>query len=181
MGSWGATTTDESKPKYLTDEEKRDCYATDRGWTVPAGGNPDGEREVLVAIGGLSGGQSTTARIAHASISSTRFKTTSFTAGTAAFEAEVVYNEAVTVTGVPTLELTVGSGTASLLYIPAKSSANRLHFEADVTAAENDEISLGADKLAKAGGSTIIDSGTNPAVDSEITHAAQSAKITVGA
>ena len=73
MGSWGATTTDESKPKYLTDEEKRDCYATDRGWTVPAGGNPDGEREVLVAIGGLSGGQSATAALAHATVSSTRF------------------------------------------------------------------------------------------------------------
>ena len=61
MPLWGAHphTTEgvddpEAKPKFLTTEEKYDVYATDRGWTAPAGGNPDGEREVLVAIGGLS-------------------------------------------------------------------------------------------------------------------------------
>ena len=37
MSLWGASTTDESKPKYLTDEEKRDCYADSTGWTVAAG------------------------------------------------------------------------------------------------------------------------------------------------
>ena len=54
MSSWGATTTDEAKPKYLTDVEKRDVYATTAGWTAAAGGNPDGAREVLVAIRNLS-------------------------------------------------------------------------------------------------------------------------------
>ena len=39
MSSWGASTSDESKPKYLTDVEKRDCFANNTGWTVPAGGN----------------------------------------------------------------------------------------------------------------------------------------------
>tara|TARA_B100000029_G_C17328585_1_gene870833 strand:+ start:313 stop:858 length:546 start_codon:yes stop_codon:yes gene_type:complete len=181
MGSWGSSTADESKPKYLTEVEKRDCYADKTGWTVKAGGNnnPAADRETLVAIGGLAGGTSTTARLAHASISSTRFVTTSFNAGTAAFIAEVNYNEAVTVTGEPTLELTVGSGTATLTYTTTGSSANRLRFTGNVTAAENDVIALGANKLAKGGGVEIKDAGTT--VDSEITHGAQTANITVGA
>ena len=63
MPLWGALphTTDgvvdpEAKPKFLTKEEKYDTYATERGWTVAAGGNgnANAEREVLVAIGGLS-------------------------------------------------------------------------------------------------------------------------------
>ena len=61
MPLWGAHPHDtegvddpEAKPKFLTTEEKYDVYATDRGWTAPAGGNPNGEREVLVAIGGLA-------------------------------------------------------------------------------------------------------------------------------
>lgn len=181
MGSWGTSTADESKPKYLTDAEKRDCYADSTGWTVPAGGNgnANAQRETLVALGGLAGGTSTTARLAHASVSSTRFVTASFNAGTTAFTAEVNYNEAVTVTGAPTLELTVGSGTATLTYTTSGSTANRLRFTGDVTAAENDVIALGANKIAKAGGVEIKDAGTT--VDSAITHGAQTATITVAA
>ena len=52
MGYWGATTADESKPKYLTDVEKRDCYADSTGWTVAAGGN--GKILVADANGDLS-------------------------------------------------------------------------------------------------------------------------------
>lgn len=63
MPLWGAHPHDtegvddpEAKPKFLTTEEKYDVYATDRGWTAAAGGNGNvnAEREVLVAIGGLS-------------------------------------------------------------------------------------------------------------------------------
>ena len=39
MGSWGATDANEAKPKYLTTVEKRDVYATTKGWVKPAGGN----------------------------------------------------------------------------------------------------------------------------------------------
>ena len=54
MSLWGATTTDESKPKHLTDVEKRDVYATDEGWvkrTAGTGGRANRvHEEILVAI-----------------------------------------------------------------------------------------------------------------------------------
>ena len=181
MSLWGATTTDESKPKHLSDVEKRDVYATKEGWvkrTTGTGGRAGRvHEEILVAIGELSGGAAGTKKLAAGTISSTRFKTLTVAAGTSLFEAEVVFNEAVDVTGVPTLELTVGSGTASLLYVAGKSTVNRLHFEADITAAENDLISLGANKLA--GTVTDKDAGTNSVLD----HSAQAAttNITVAA
>ena len=189
MSSWGATTSDESKPKYLTDAEKRDCYATDRGWTIPAGGNPDGEREVIAAIGGLSGGQSTTAALAHATISSTRFVTTTLGAAAGgAFSAEVIFNEAVDVTDTPTMTVTNETDAARnvVLNYVSGTGTNRLVFTATVAANATtaaDVLAVQADSLTKAGGSTIIDRGTDPAVDSTLTHAAQAAttKITVAA
>ena len=32
MGLWGASTSDESKPKNLTAAEKKNVYATTSGW-----------------------------------------------------------------------------------------------------------------------------------------------------
>ena len=180
MSSWGTTTSDESKPKYLTDEEKRNCYATERGWTIPAGGNPDGEREVIAAIGGLSGGSTGTTRLAAGTISSVYFITSSVAAGNSEFEAEVSYNEAVTVTGVPTLGLTVEGSDVSLAYVAADSTANRLRFKGNITGASaGDEITIAANKLVKAGGSTIQDAGTT--VDSGLAHGAGTVTITVAA
>jgi len=51
-----------NKPKHLTDAEKIDCYADNTGWTVAAGGNgnPNAQRETLVAIGDLAGTSATT-------------------------------------------------------------------------------------------------------------------------
>ena len=102
MGSWGATTADESKPKYLTDVEKRDCYADSTGWTVAAGGNGNAaaQRETLVAIGGLSGGTSATAALAKGTISSVNWNSTAFDksdGGT--LSVRVNYNEHVDVSG----------------------------------------------------------------------------------
>ncbi len=190
MSSWGASTSDESKPKYLTDVEKRDCYADETGWTVPAGGNdnPAALRETLVTIGELSGGASGTVKLAAASVSSTRFITTAFAASDADFSAEVIFNEQVDVDtsgGTPTLELTVtdtngAAGGDKLSYVSG-TGTNRLVFTADdFSANETDVISLGADKIDLESG-TIKDKGTN--TNSSITHAAQAAttNITVAA
>lgn len=182
MSSWGTTTSDESKPKYLTDEEKRNCYATDRGWTIPAGGNPDGEREVIAAIGGLSGGQSTTAALAHATISSTRFITTALGAAAGApFSAEVIFNEAVDVVttgGTPTMTITNDTPARNVtLNYASGTGTNRLTFTATVAAdatTVGDELSVAANSVALNSG-IIKDAGTNPAVDSTLTHGAQAA------
>ena len=170
MSSWGASTSDESKPKYLTDAEKRDCYATDRGWTIPAGGNPDGEREVIATIGGLSGAT----QLAAGTISSTRFVTTSLGAAAGgAFSVEVVYNEAVAVTGTPLLTVTNDTPSRNVtLSYASGTGTNRLTFTATVAAnatTVGDVLSVGANAVTAAG--TIKDAGTN--VDSARTHSAQ--------
>ena len=60
MSSWGATDADESKPKFLTDAEKKLVFANTSGWVLEAGSafsgndNTSATPEVLVAIGDLT-------------------------------------------------------------------------------------------------------------------------------
>ncbi len=51
MPLWGASTSDENKPKNLTAEEKSRTFATTKGWEIR---RADGTDEVLVAIRNLS-------------------------------------------------------------------------------------------------------------------------------
>lgn len=57
MPLWGASANNEKKPVYLTTAEKRDCYADERGWIFK---QSDGTEEILVAIGGLEGSNTST-------------------------------------------------------------------------------------------------------------------------
>ena len=60
MPIWGATDSDESKPKYLTTAQKKEVYANASGWVVESGSTQSGNDntsatpEILVAIGGLT-------------------------------------------------------------------------------------------------------------------------------
>ena len=59
MPLWGATDSDESKLKFLTDEQKKQCFATKSGWVLENGAltgndNPNADPEILVAIGELA-------------------------------------------------------------------------------------------------------------------------------
>ena len=60
MPLWGATDGTESKPKYLTDAEKKLVFANASGWVLEAGSefsgndNTEATPEVLVAIGELA-------------------------------------------------------------------------------------------------------------------------------
>ena len=185
MGSWGATTADESKPKYLTDVEKRDCYADSTGWTVAAGGNGNAaaQRETLVAIGGLSGGTSATAALAKGTISSINWNSTAFDksdGGT--LSVTVNYNEQVDVTGTP--QFTVTNDTPArnvVLDYASGTGTNRLTFTKAIAANNaatdaGDVLSLGANAVALNSG-TVKDKGTNLA--SNITHGAGTGTITV--
>jgi hypothetical protein len=179
MSLWGASTTDESKPKHLSDAEKRDCYADNTGWTVPAGGNdnPAALRETLVTIGGLSGATN----LVEASISSSRLVTTALGAAAGGdFSAEIIYNELVTVTGTPQVTVT-STGANHTLDYASGSGTNRLTFTSTIAAnaaAENDVRSIAAGNIALNSG-TIQDAETN--VDSGLTHGAGTTTITVAA
>ena len=159
MSSWGKNSDNEgsaeTKPRYLTDAEKRDTYATERGWTVPAGGNGNAlaDREVIVAIGDLGGMVAgVTDTLAAASISSTRFvvgitAATDLTAGSATqtVEIEIAWNEAVTMAGAPVMKVhNSNGGTHDCVYVAANSTANRKRFKVvDQTLVAGEVLTIG--------------------------------------
>jgi len=128
MSLWGVGTVDEAKPKWLTAAEKRDVIATTRGWEKLSTG------EVLVAIGSLS----ETGKLAIASVSSV-IPPADGTHGAGDITFTVVYNEGVTITGVPFIEMTrIATGT----WFGAATTAN-LDYDATLTLAANGGIANG--------------------------------------
>ena len=99
MGLWGASTSDESKPKNLTAAEKKNVFANSSGWVKQAGtadsgnDNTSATPEVLVAIGDLS------TSLGNATIDAVNFQVgqTVSGAGGSVLKVEVNYNEQVTV------------------------------------------------------------------------------------
>ena len=168
MALWGTTVTaDESKPKWLTAAQKKEAFATDRGWVVL---NGKGNEEVLCAIGGLAGGSSATAGLGAATITSTDFVTTAFDVSAGGnIDVRVIYNEKVTVTGSPTMVITnsqAGGGSAATKTATYQSGSgtNRLTFRCTIgaggsTVAADDVLSIGAQNIALAGGA-LKDTGT---------------------
>ena len=176
MPLWGIT--DESKPKWLTDSEKKESYANTGGWVVEAGskmsgnGNTDAQPEVLVAIRNLSN------RMAEGTITEVEWISAGFDksdGGT--LSVRVRYNEAVTVTGSPTISITNGNqGTGSgrgphTLVYASGTNTNELVFNLTIAAGNaateaDDELTIGAQNILKPGGATIKDTGT--AVDSGV-------------
>ena len=188
MALWG-TSPDAvtNKPKYLTTDEnsdhnRGDAYATNSGWVMKSGtpgtgnGNADADPEILVAIGGLAGTDASTG-LQEATITNTRFvigdtATTDLTAGTSSqtIEIEITWDEAVTVTGSPSMKVVSGNeGTGSgrgpyeCVYTATGSTANQLRFIlASQTLAEDDVLSIGTalhDAIALNGG-TIKDTAS---------------------
>ena len=173
MSSWG-TSPDavDNKPSHLTAAEKRDVYATNKGWTASAGGNDNAsaDREVLVAIGDLAGSSASTG-LQEATITSLRFTpgttaTTDHTAGGGATETiEITWDEAVTVVGAPVMQVVnSGGGTNDCVYTVAGSTANKKVFKvAGQTLATGNVLSLGTalhDAVTLPGGSSIKDTAS---------------------
>ena len=184
MSLWGATDSDESKPKNLTTAEKLEVSASSKGWVREAGsrlsgnGNTSATPEVLVAIGGLA------VKIGAADITEIEWITTAFDksdGGT--LSARLRFNEAVDVVttgGTPTLSVTNGNQGASsgrgphALAYASGTGTNELVFSLVIGAANaateaDDVLSFGANCLALNSG-TIKDAGTT--TNSTITSAA---------
>ena len=131
MALWGATTADESKPKFLTDAEKKLVYANASGWVLEAGANsaeytgnnnPDAQPEVLVAIGKLATG------LGAADITDVYFKAKSYAAG-ATGRVVVIFNEKVSVTNGATLTVRNTTDSADITATAAaQTGVNRAEF-----------------------------------------------------
>ena len=182
MPLWGATDSDESKPKNLTTAEKKQVFANASGWVLEAGSalsgndNASATPEVLVAIGGL------TTSLGATDITDIEFVTTAFDKSDGGnIDVLVRFNEAVDVTGTPRVSITNGNqGSGSgrgphLANYLSGTGTNELTFRCTIAANNNatnanDVLVIGTNALAQNGGSTIKDAGTNTA--STITNSA---------
>ena len=175
MPLWGKTTSDESKPKYLDNVNKNglaeDCFATEEGWVLRhyKGTDKNTARywdEILVSIGGLAGGASTTEGLGAANITGVFFEQESLAQG-ATGTVVVVYNELVDVAvSNPTLVVT-GSTTGAVTATYARGTGlNRLEFDFTVPSA-TETLSIAAQTIGTAGSATIKDSGQT--VDADLT------------
>ena len=184
MSLWGATDSDESKPKNLTTAEKKLVFANSSGWVLEAGSSLSGNDntsatpEVLVAIGEL------TTSIGAADITEIEWITTTADKS-AGFSLSVRarFNEAVDVDtsgGTPYLAVTNGNqgsgsgrGPHNLPYASG-TGTNELVFTLAIAAANaatnaGDILAIGTNPMNLNSG-TIKDAGTNTA--STITSAA---------
>ena len=175
MSLWGASDSDESKPKNLTTTEKKEVFASAKGWVSEAGSilsgndNTSATPEVLVALRGLA------VKVGAADITEIEWNISAFDksdGGTLSVTAR--FNEAVDVTGTPqltvvndqranhTLSYASGTGTNELVFTLAIAAANAATSAGDV-------LSIGANAMSLNGG-TVKDAGT--ATVSTITNAA---------
>ena len=179
MALWGITDADESKPKWLTTANKKEVYANNSGWVVEGGStmtgcdNTDAQPEILACIGNLTTGLGAADITEVEWITTTADKSAGFT-----LSVRVRWNEAVTVTGNPTLAVTNGNqgsgsgrGPHTLVYASG-TGTNELVFSLAIAAANaatnaGDILTIGAQNIAKPGGATIKDA-TGTASDSAV-------------
>lgn len=179
MPLWGNSDSDESKPKWLTDDQKKEVFANTSGWVVEAGStmtgndNTSAAPEILVAIGNL------TTNIGAADVTEVEWITTAADRSAGyTLSVRVRYNEAVTVTGSPTLAVTNGNqgsgsgrGPHTLVYASG-TGTNELVFSLAIAANNaatnaNDVLTIGAQNIAKPGGATMKDA-TGTASDAAV-------------
>jgi len=184
MPLWGATDADESKPKWLTTAQKKEVFADTTGWVVEGGStmtgndNTSAAPEILAAIGGL------TTKIGAADVTGVEWITTAADKSAGfTLSVRVRWNEAVTVTGNPTLAVTNGNqGTGSgrgphTLVYASGSGSNELVFSLAIAAANaatnaDDVLTVGAQTIALAGG-TIKDTADGTTVSARAISGAQ--------
>ena len=171
MSLWGATDSDESKPKNLTTAEKLEVSASSKGWIREAGSilsgndNASATPEVLVALRGLA------VKLGAADITEITFVTAAFDKSAGGnIDVLVRFNEAVDITGTPRISITNGNqGTGSgrgphLANYLSGTGSNEITFRCTIAAANaatnaDDVLVIGANAMALNGG-TVKDAGT---------------------
>ena len=171
MSLWGATDSDESKPKNLTTAEKLEVSASAKGWVREAGtilsgnDNASATPEVLVALRGLA------VKLGAADITEITFVTTAFDKSAGGnIDLLVRFNEAVDITGTPRVSITNGNqGSGSgrgphLANYLSGTGSNEITFRCTIAAANaatnaDDVLVIGTNAMALNGG-TVKDAGT---------------------
>jgi len=187
MALWGVSDADESKPKYLSDADKKNCIAKPEGWVLKKAVGSRNLEEILVAtVSDLAVGIGQ-ADITHIDwVTTAADKSAGFT-----LSAKVIFNENVTVSGTPQLSVTNGNeGTGSgrgphVLSYASGSTTNELTFSLVIAAANaatnaDDVLSFGANPLSLNSG-TIVDTagGGNATITSASSIGTAAGNITV--
>jgi len=167
MALWGVSDADESKPKYLSDADKKNTIAKPEGWVLKKKVGSRNLEEILVAtVSSLSVGIGSADITEIDWITTAADKSEGFT-----LSAKVIFNEMVDVTGTPQLAVTngnegtgTGRGPHALSYASG-TGTNELTFSLVIAAAnaatnEDDVLSIGANAVSLNGG-TIKDKGTS--------------------
>tara|TARA_B100000963_G_scaffold324721_1_gene310469 strand:+ start:2466 stop:3017 length:552 start_codon:yes stop_codon:yes gene_type:complete len=158
MALWGVSDADESKPKWLSDADKKNCVAKSEGWVLKKAVGSRNLTEILVATGAdLSTG------IGQADITNIDFVSTAFDksdGGT--LSVKVIFNEDVTVAGTPQLTVVNDNNANHTLSYASGSTTNELVFSLAIGANNaatdaGDVLSIGANAVSLNGG-TIVDS-----------------------
>ncbi|SVB57391.1 uncharacterized protein METZ01_LOCUS210245 [marine metagenome] len=177
MPLWGTEDTAAAKPQIGGRSQNaikaRDIFATVAGWSQAGAGRATTgkQHELLVAmrglstvlIGGTGAGDTGSATEVKASITSMNWNISSYSraaGGTLSISAN--YNEAVTVTGNPTLAVNNDSrANHTLTYSAAASTANRMTFTLVIAAGhsslqDGDVLSInGTNKISLSGGGVV--------------------------
>ena len=166
MALWGHTSGTESKPNWLSDAEKTNTSAKPHGWELK---KIVGSRTLTETLVAWSSSALTTA-LGAANITDIDWVSTAWDVSAGGtLSAKVIFNEAVDVTGTPTLAVTngnqgagTGRGPHSLAYASG-TGTNELTFSivygaGNAAIAANDVLVIGVNPLALAGG-TIKDKG----------------------
>ena len=183
MALWGVSDADESKPKWLSDADKKNCVAKSEGWVLKKTVGSRNLTEILVATGAdLSVG------IGQADITNIDFVSTAFDksdGGT--LSVKVIFNEDVTVAGTPQLTVVNDNNANHTLSYASGSTTNELVFSLAIGANNaatdaGDVLSIGANAVSLNGG-TIVDTagGGNSTITNSADIGTAAGTITVAA
>ena len=159
MALWGVSDSDESKPKYLSTADAKNCIAKPEGWVLKKTVGSRNLEEILVATGAdLAVG------IGQADIVEIDFVSTAFDksdGGT--LSVKVFFNENVTVSGTPQLTVVNDQRANHTLSYASGTGTNELVFSLTIAAANSatsagDVLSIGTNAMALNGG-TVKDAG----------------------
>jgi hypothetical protein len=160
MPLWGNSTSDESRPKWLRENDEpannlNTAFADERGWVIK---HANGFEEVIVTISNL-GGAGATDKLGNATIAGVYFKASSYPqlgAGTVV----VNYNEKVTVTSGATLVVTGSVSGAITATAAGQTGVQQAEFSFVVPSGAQ-TLSIAAQTIS----GTIVDLGTATASD----------------
>ena len=157
MALWGASDSDESKPKHLTTAQKKEVFASEKGWVIEAGSAQSGNSNTSASPIVLVAGGSFAIALGKADITEIEFVSTTLDKSAGfTLEMRVRFNEPVVVTGTPqflvtnntssgrnlTCDYLSGSGTNELIFTEPVAANNAATNASDVLKVVANPVSL---------------------------------------